>query len=76
MKKLAKNLALKLARKEKGLTQLQLAKLLGYKGGQSVSNWENGRIKPPLTVASKIARILEKDIDSLFFEDKEQENHT
>ncbi|MGA8941597.1 MAG: helix-turn-helix transcriptional regulator [Thermoactinomyces sp.] len=69
------NFALKQARLEKGLTQLQLAKLLGYKGGQSVSNWENGRIKPPLIIASKIAEILGKDIESLFFEENVQETH-
>lgn len=69
------NVALKLARQQKGLTQLQLAKLLGYKGRQSVSNWETCRVKPPLNVAKDIAMILEKDIESLFFEENVQETH-
>lgn len=74
--KMKRNTALKTARIEKGLTQNQLAKLLGYKGGQAVSNWENGYIKPPLRIALKIAKILDRDIDHLFFDDEVQESHT
>lgn len=71
-----KNIALKKARKEKGLTQLQLAKMLGYKRGQSVCNWENGYVDPPLVVAKKLAEILEKNINDIFFADQVQESHT
>ena len=63
------------SREKKKLTQEQLAKKLGYKGKQSVSNWENGYISPPLETALLIARILEEDIFFLF-ENKVQESHT
>ena len=56
-----KNERLLRARKEKGYTQEELAKKLGYKWRSSYANWENGHITPPLKVAMKIAEILEKD---------------
>ncbi len=61
-----KNLNLIKSRKDKNLSQEQFAKMLGYKGKQSVANWENGYISPPLETALKISRILEKDIFFLF----------
>jgi len=54
------------ARKEKGFTQEKLALLLGYKGKQSVANWENGHAIPPLPTAIKIADILKCDVGFLF----------
>mgnify|MGYP001436827089 CR=1 FL=1 len=70
-----KNIALRKARVEKGLTQEDLAKLLGYKGRQSVANWENGYIQPPLRVAIRISEILGKDVNFLFGY-KVQDSHT
>lgn len=70
-----KNTNLVKSREKKRLTQGQLAKLLGYKGKQSVANWENGYISPPLETALRISRILEEDIFFLF-ENKVQETHT
>lgn len=61
-----KNTNLIKARKSKGFTQDQLAKKLGYKGKQSVANWENNHISPPLETAIKISQLLEKDIFYLF----------
>lgn len=61
-----KNFNLINSRKEKKLTQEQLAKMLGYKGKQSVANWENGYISPPLDTALRISQILEKDVSFLF----------
>ena len=69
-----KNTNLVKSREKKRLTQGQLAKLLGYKGKQSVANWENGYISPPLETALRISRILEEDIFFLF-ENKVQETH-
>lgn len=54
------------ARQDKGLNQTELSKLLGFKGKQSVANWENGHSVPTLTTALMIADILEKDIVFLF----------
>ena len=61
-----KNNRLISARKEKGLTQTQLALKLGFKGKQSVANWENGHSTPTLETAFKISEILEKDVEFLF----------
>lgn len=61
-----KNNRLATARKAKGLTQEQLALLLGYKGRQAVANWENGYANPPLTIGIEIAKLLESDVDFLF----------
>ncbi|MBN2909127.1 helix-turn-helix transcriptional regulator [Polycladomyces sp. WAk] len=71
-----KNIALRSARLEKGLTQDELAKMLGYKGRQSISNWENGYVEPPLKVAIKVSKILGKDLEYLFSCYKVQETHT
>lgn len=54
------------ARKQKHLNQTQLAHMLGFKGKQSVANWENGHSTPTLKTALKIADILEKDVSFLF----------
>ncbi|WP_438310906.1 helix-turn-helix transcriptional regulator [Sporosarcina sp. FA9] len=70
-----KNVNLVKSREKKNLTQEQLAKALGYKGKQSVSNWENGHISPPLETALKISQILEDDIFFLF-SNLVQETHT
>jgi putative transcriptional regulator len=61
-----KNIALIQARKRKGLTQEELASMLGYsKAG--ISNWENGYSNPSLSDAFKVSEILEEDINNLFF---------
>ena len=70
-----KNINLINARKKKKLTQDELAKMLGYKGKQSVSNWENGHSTPPLAVAMKVAQILEEDV-SFLFGSYVQDSHT
>src|SRR5690625_5745787 len=61
-----KNHRLVEARKEKNLKQTQLARMLGFKDKQSVSNWENGHSTPTLETAIRLSRILEKDIVFLF----------
>lgn len=71
-----KNIALRKARLEMGFTQEKLAKMLGYKGRQAVSNWENGYIKPPLKVALKVSEILGKDPAYLFLANQVQESQT
>jgi transcriptional regulator with XRE-family HTH domain len=39
---------LKEKRTERGLSQLDVAKVLGYSSPQFVSNWERGLVSPPL----------------------------
>ena len=70
-----KNEALTRARKEKGFTQEALAKKLGYSKA-TVSNWENGYSYPSLADAFRVASILKKDINNLFFDLKVQDQCT
>lgn len=63
------------ARKEKGYTQGKLAELMKYQKS-TISNWETGYSIPRLQDAFKVAELLEKDVNYLFFEEKEQESHT
>ncbi len=63
------------SRERKGLTQEQLAKMLGYKGKQTVANWESGYSTPTLETAMKISLLLEEDLFFLF-ENKVQDFHT
>jgi transcriptional regulator with XRE-family HTH domain len=49
-------------RKDKGLSQTELAKHLGYKAGSSVSKIESGDISPDYFVLVKIADVLNIDL--------------
>ena len=51
-------------RKAKGLTQLQIAKLVGVKPS-TVGMWENGARKPDIVTLKKLAAILECTTDQL-----------
>lgn len=57
---------LKKIRKEKGLTQIQLAKLVGVTNDY-ISQIERGVRSPGLTTAKKISDLLEKNIEEIFF---------
>ncbi|WP_367899761.1 helix-turn-helix transcriptional regulator [Bacillus pseudomycoides] len=70
-----KNYALIKARKEKMLTQANLALLMNRRK-TTISNWENGYSNPNLKDAFKLASILEKEINSIFFTNKVQGTHT
>lgn len=48
---------LKEKRVKANLTQAQVAKALGYKTSQFVSNWERGLSTPPAFVIKKIAEL-------------------
>ena len=58
---------LKIRRKELGLTQKELADILGYTE-KSVSKWESGKAIAPSTVLPQLALCLKCDIDVLFKE--------
>ncbi|MBP1950248.1 helix-turn-helix transcriptional regulator [Virgibacillus litoralis] len=70
-----KNMRLIEARKRKHLNQTQLAEMLGFKGKQSVANWENGHSTPTLVTAIEIAKTLDKEVEFLFGK-KVQETQT
>ena len=56
---------IKLARTKAGLTQLQVAKKLGYTSPQFVSNWERGDSLPPMEIFPKLATLLHIDSKEL-----------
>jgi transcriptional regulator with XRE-family HTH domain len=50
--------ALRAAREQAGLTQHELARLVGAAGGERVSRWELGMSEPRPDFLIKLARIL------------------
>ena len=52
------------ARKAKGMTQEQLAKLLGITQG-AVAQWENGLTHPSFQMLQKVASALGVTVDEL-----------
>ncbi|MFV1984086.1 MAG: helix-turn-helix transcriptional regulator [Thiohalomonadales bacterium] len=56
---------IKILRKERQLTQQQLAKLLGV-SRQTIISIELGKYDPSLPLAFKISKILEKSIENIF----------
>lgn len=57
---------LRSARKAKGLTQEEMAKLLGYQSKSGYSMIETGRNRPPLPIALHIAKIVGQEVEALF----------
>jgi len=64
---------LKLARKQKKLTQAQLGKLLRVVDS-TISNWEKGITEPSLATISKIANVLGVRINQLVENSEESQN--
>lgn len=59
---------LKKARLSSGLTQLELAKMLGHNSEHTVQRWEYGAHRPSRKSMEKICKVLEKP-ESFFFRD-------
>ena len=57
------------ARKEKGISQNELAKKL-FVTRQAISNWENGKTFPDISVIFKLCKILDIDIRTITDMDK------
>lgn len=57
---------IKAARTAKGLSQEELARLLGYDSGQFVSDWERGHSAIPMKKLAEVCTLLELDRDHLF----------
>lgn len=65
---MAKNLAIKVARAEKDMTQKQLSEAVGvYR--QTINAIEKGEYNPTIKLCRKICRVLEKKLDDLFWEE-------
>ena len=56
---------LKEKRKAAGLSQGDVAKALGYRSPQFVSNWERSMSVPPVYALKKIAKIYKLNIDEI-----------
>ncbi len=56
-------------RKEKGLTQAQLAELLGV-SDKSVSRWENGKTMPDMSLYEPLCKELDINISELLYAKK------
>ena len=55
---------LRQARKDKGMTQKQVAKKLGVVES-CYANWEQGRTEPNIDMLRRLGEILSVDIDTL-----------
>ena len=72
-KKLGQNI--KRARNNKGVSQTQLAEMLGWQSGNSrISNYENGTREPSLSDLDQIAKVLDTSIISLLLDPAELPN--
>lgn len=60
-------------RKERGITQEELAKILEV-SRQTVGSLENGRYNPSIILAFKIARYFEMAIEDIFIYEEENNN--
>ncbi len=60
-------------RKERGITQEELAKILEV-SRQTVGSLENGRYNPSIILAFKIARYFEMAIEDIFIYEEENVN--
>ncbi len=69
---MAKNIALKVARVEKNMTQKEPAQAVGI-SRQTMNAIESGEYNPTIKLCRKICRLLEKGLDDLFWEDEENE---
>jgi hypothetical protein len=73
-RRLAKNIAIKVARAEKDMTQKALAEAVGV-SRQTMNAIEKGEYNPTIRLCRKICRILDKRLDDLFWEDDEDEEN-
>ncbi len=62
---------IKLRRIELDLTQVQLAKSIGITR-QTISLIESGKYNPTLALCLNICYVLNKSLDELFWEDKDE----
>ena len=56
-------------RKEKGLTQVQLAEILGV-SDKSISRWENGKTMPDISLYESLCKALDIQLSELLYSKK------
>lgn len=69
---MAKNIAIKVARAGKDMTQKELADAVGV-SRQTINAIEQGEYNPTIKLCRSICRILEKSLDELFWEEEDDE---
>lgn len=69
-----KNIAIKVARAQKDMTQKALAEKVGI-SRQTMNAIEQGEYNPTIRLCRKICRVLGKSLDELFWEDDEDEEN-
>ena len=66
---MARNIAIKVARAQKDMTQKQLAEAVGI-SRQTVNAIEQGEYNPTIKLCRSICRVLDKSLDDLFWEEE------
>ena len=66
-------LNLKYLRKKHGMTQQEMAGLLGYRGKQGYNAIETGKAKPTIDILEKLADFFGVTIDQIVIQDLSQE---
>ena len=67
-----RNLAIKVARVQKDMTQKELASAVGV-SRQTINAIEQGEYNRTIKLCRAICRVLDKTLDELFWEDDENE---
>ncbi len=57
---------LKKSRTQAGLSQKEVASILGYKSSQFISNWERGLSSPPLATLRRLCSLYKVDETAVF----------
>lgn len=65
---MARNIAIKVARVQKDMTQKALADAVGV-SRQTINAIEQGEYNPTIKLCRSICRVLEKSLDELFWEE-------
>ena len=70
---MGKNIAIKVARAQKDMTQKALAEQVGV-SRQTMNAIEQGEYNPTIRLCKKICRVLGKSLDELFWEENDDED--
>lgn len=70
---MGKNIAIKVARAERDMTQKDLAEAVGV-SRQTINAIEKGEYNPTIKLCRAICRVLGRSLDELFWEDGNDEN--
>ena len=72
---MARNIAIKVARAEKDMTQKALAEAVGI-SRQTKNAIEQGEYTPTIRLCRAICRVLGKSLDDLFWEEEQESSET